>query len=53
MFWGAAALFYPGVMDRLREMLGDFYVIPSSVHELLLLPITADADPKNISEMIP
>ena len=52
MFWGAAALFYPGVMDRLREMLGDFYVIPSSVHELLLLPITADADPKNISEMI-
>ena len=52
MFWGAAALFYTGVMDRLREMLGDFYVIPSSVHELLLLPVTADADPKNISQMI-
>lgn len=52
MFWGAAALLYPGVMDRLHEMLGDFYVIPSSVHELLLLPVTADADPKNISGMI-
>ena len=52
MFWGAAALLYPGVMDKLHKMLGDFYVIPSSVHELLLLPITADADPKNISQMI-
>ena len=52
MFWGAGALFYPGVMDKLSDLIGDFYVIPSSVHELLLLPVTADADPDNISEMI-
>jgi hypothetical protein len=51
-YWGAAALFYPGVMDRVHYMLGDFYVIPSSVHELLLLKVTADADPNNIAEMI-
>lgn len=52
MFWGAAALFYPGVRDRLHEIIGDFYVIPSSVHELLLLSVSADADPDNLSEMI-
>lgn len=52
MFWGAAAIFYPGIQDRLRGMIGDFYVIPSSVHELLLLPVTADADPDNLAEMI-
>lgn len=52
MFWGAAALFYPGVVEKLHEMFGDFYVIPSSVHELLLLPVTADADPEKLSEMI-
>ena len=51
-YWGAAALFYPGVMDRVHDMLGDFYVIPSSVHELLILKVTADADPNNIAEMI-
>ena len=38
-FWGAGALFYPGVMDRIHELLGgDFYVLPSSVHELILIP---------------
>lgn len=51
-YWGAAALFYPGIMDRLHDMLGDFYVIPSSVHELLILKTSADADPNNIAEMI-
>ncbi len=51
-YWGAAALFYPGVMDKLHDMMGEFYVIPSSVHELLVMRATADADPDNISEMI-
>ena len=48
MFWGAAALFYPGVIDRLHELMGDFYVIPASVHELLVLSVSADFDPKNV-----
>lgn len=52
MVWGSAALFYPGVIDRLHDMLGVFYVIPSSVHELLILPASADFDPENISGMI-
>ena len=33
---GASALFYPGVMEHVGEMLkGDYYVIPSSIHEMI------------------
>lgn len=36
---GAAAMFYPGVQQRLSEMAGgNFYAIPSSVHEFIVLP---------------
>ena len=38
-FWGASVLMYPGMTSRLSSLLGgDFYVLPSSVHEVLLLP---------------
>lgn len=41
---GASALFYPGVLDRIAEMVGDrFYVLPSSIHEFLVTP-TGPAD---------
>lgn len=36
---GAAAMFYPEVMEQLGEHAGgDLFVIPSSVHEVLLVP---------------
>ncbi len=36
--YGAAVLFYPGVMKKAADIMGsDFYVIPSSVHECLLV----------------
>ena len=34
---GAAALFYPGVLERLGEQFpGGFYLIPTSIHEFIL-----------------
>lgn len=37
--FGAVALFYPGVQERLaRIMAGNYYAIPSSVHEFIILP---------------
>ena len=51
-FWGAAALFYPGMLSRLTKLMGgDFYVLPSSVHEVLLLPVT-EGDPQQLSGII-
>lgn len=36
---GAAVLFYPGQMDKIAEKLeGDFFILPSSVHESLVIP---------------
>lgn len=37
-YCGAAALFYPGTMKGLFAKLGRFFVLPSSVHEVIVLP---------------
>lgn len=35
--FGANAMFYPGILKRIRDLLDeDFYIIPSSVHEVLI-----------------
>ncbi|MBQ9387823.1 MAG: hypothetical protein IJU01_04080 [Lachnospiraceae bacterium] len=36
--YGAAAVLYPGVLEELRLKVGDFYAIPSSVHEMIIIP---------------
>ncbi len=37
--FGASAVLYEGALERIRQTLGeDFYVLPSSVHEMLILP---------------
>lgn len=35
---GASTMFYPGVMDMIHEKLGDFTIIPSSIHEVIIVP---------------
>ena len=37
--FGAAALFYPGVIEKIGKRIPEgFYVLPSSIHEVLILP---------------
>lgn len=52
-YWGASVLLYE---DCLREVGGrlqeDFYVIPSSVHEVILLPVSKAPDCLRINQMI-
>ena len=45
-FFGASTILYPNVLKQFAEkMETDFYIIPSSVHEVLLIPYTeGDAD---------
>ena len=39
MINGASALFYPGVMDQLSDLLGgDYVILPSSIHEFIVVP---------------
>lgn len=38
-YLGASSIFYPGIMERIEMKLGgDFYLIPSSVHEWIVIP---------------
>ena len=44
-YMGAAVIQYPGFMDMAAEKMGgDFFVLPSSIHEVLLLPDDGKTD---------
>ncbi len=46
--FGAAVILYPGLTDRICRRFGPYYLLPSSVHELLILPEKGE---ENISEL--
>lgn len=54
--YGASAIFHPEVMAQLsRQMGGDYIVLPSSLHEVLVLPTEPDTTKKeleNLKEMV-
>jgi hypothetical protein len=50
---GAAALFYPDVKEKAAELLGgDYYILPSSVHEVILVPDSADIKAADLCDMV-
>ena len=50
---GATAIFYPGVAETIRDRLdGDFYVLPSSVHEVLVVPEGDGHTLEHLEEMV-
>ena len=52
-FAGAAALFYPGVMDKIAEIVGgSYFVLPSSVHEVLIKPDDGRMSPLELAQMV-
>lgn len=51
--YGAAEILLPEVLERIAEQAGgDYYIIPSSVHEVLIIPKTADSDYRELEEMV-
>lgn len=51
--YGAAVLLYPNVLKRIANVIqADLYILPSSVHELLLLPVTEKVNCDNLREMV-
>lgn len=51
--FGAAAIIYDGVQEALAKRVGgSYYVLPSSVHELLILPATDERIDKNLDAMV-
>lgn len=50
---GAAALFYPDVKEKAAELLGsDYYILPSSTHEVILVPDSAGINAKELCDMV-
>ena len=42
---GASVIAYPGMLHDIGESLGcDFYILPSSIHELIILPVIDDTE---------
>lgn len=49
----AAALLYPDILREFAEKHGDFYILPSSIYEVLLLPAKPEpADPAYLCGMV-
>lgn len=51
--YGAAAILIPEALDRAAELIGgNYYILPSSVHEVILAPIMEMAGAEALKEMI-
>ena len=50
---GAACLLYHGMLERIKKSIGsDFYIIPSSINEVLIVPIDAGMDADSLNNML-
>lgn len=50
--FGAITVLYPGVLNNFYEKHGDFYVLPSSVHEVILIPVSEGIEEKELQNMV-
>lgn len=51
--YGASALVYPQVLEQISEVFPEgFYILPSSVHEVLIMPKTGVAPPQELGKMV-
>lgn len=51
MWNGAAGMMEPGFLNRLGKK-GDFYILPSSIHEVILLYDTKEFERESLNEMV-
>lgn len=50
---GASVIFYPGIMDKIGEAFeGNLFILPSSVHETIVLPDNGDFDHRMLKDMV-
>lgn len=50
---GASAILYPNVLTNFSKAIGKgFYILPSSIHEVILLPFDEALEPENLKLMV-
>lgn len=51
--FGAACILYDGMLDKIREEIGEnFYILPSSIHEMIIVPESNSPSREHLNEMI-
>lgn len=50
--YGAAVIMNPFALKEAQEKLGDYYLIPSSTHEFLLIKKSISPDPEELKKMV-
>lgn len=50
--FGAASLLLPHIMEKIGEFLGSFYVLPSSIHEVLVIPASSAMETSELIGMV-
>lgn len=50
---GATVMLYPDCLSELGELCGgDFYILPSSIHEFLVVPVSEEIAPDRLQNMV-
>lgn len=49
---GAISALYPDTAKRLQDALGDYYLLPSSIHEMLAVPVSLTQSPEDLLHMV-
>ena len=51
--FGAACLLYPGMLERLsRRIWSDYYILPSSIHECIVVPASGRFSSRELKNMV-
>lgn len=51
-YYGASVLFYPKVKEAIGKRIGNYFALPSSVHEWIILSDNGDYNPEQLAEMV-
>lgn len=51
--FGAACLLYPGILECMsRRIKSDYYILPSSIHECIVVPVSGNYSSQELKEMV-
>lgn len=50
--FGASLIIYDDILKDISDKIGDFYIIPSSIHEVIIIPVSSGMDEEHMSGMV-
>lgn len=52
-YFGASCMFYPQVLEQIADQIDNhFYILPSSIHECIITPVSEGFSQKSLSKMV-